>query len=66
MQGAGFPVGLVYWPGGTIEDWGPPDTGLNPCNETVQANLVRVCLCAGAPCTAAAACPERPAAHAAA
>lgn len=43
MQGSSFIVGLAFWPGGTVEDWGPPDdTGLHPCNTTVQANLVRV------------------------
>jgi hypothetical protein len=43
-QGSGLTVGLVYWPGGTLEDWGSPDAGLNPCNTTTQANLVRMML----------------------
>lgn len=40
MQGDPFPVGLVYWPGGLEQHWGSPETGLNPCNPDVQANLV--------------------------
>lgn len=40
MQGSPLVVGLVYWPGGMLSDWGTPEAGLNPCNETVQANLV--------------------------
>ncbi|KIZ06344.1 hypothetical protein MNEG_1608 [Monoraphidium neglectum] len=38
-SGAGFVVGLAFWPGGTSADWGDPDTGLQPCNETHRANL---------------------------
>ena len=44
MQGRGFYVGLAFWPGGTVEDWGPAydsDTqefGLNPCNTTNDYN----------------------------
>lgn len=41
VQGAPIVVGLVYWPGALLTDWGAPDTGLNPCNSEVQANLVR-------------------------
>jgi hypothetical protein len=40
LQGAPIVVGLVYWPGGLLSDWGDPETGLNPCNSEVQANLV--------------------------
>lgn len=40
LQGSPIVVGLAYWPGGLIEEWGDPTTGLNPCNQTVQANLV--------------------------
>ena len=39
-QGSSFTVGLAYWPGGTLEAWGAPSGGLDPCNATVQANLV--------------------------
>lgn len=40
QQGSPIVLGLAYWPGGLISDWGDPTTGLNPCNSTVQANLV--------------------------
>eukprot|EP00892_Ulva_mutabilis_P004033 jgi/Ulvmu1/2000/UM012_0163.1 len=28
----GFVIGLAYWPGGTVEDWGNSSAGLNPCS----------------------------------
>uniref|UniRef100_A0A383W183 Pherophorin domain-containing protein n=1 Tax=Tetradesmus obliquus TaxID=3088 RepID=A0A383W183_TETOB len=34
-----FSIGLVYWPGGLETDWGSPETGLQPCDPAVQANL---------------------------
>lgn len=40
-SGAGFTVGLAFWPGGTEADWGDPITGVQPCNAYQQANLVR-------------------------
>lgn len=36
-QGAGFYLGLAFWPGGTLDDWGPAidsetiSPGLSPC-----------------------------------
>lgn len=44
LQGQPLIVGLAFWPGGTEADWGPgnPDlSGLNPCNASHHANLVR-------------------------
>jgi hypothetical protein len=44
LQGQPFVIGLAWWPGGTEEDWGPGNpatTGLQLCNATVQAQLVR-------------------------
>ena len=39
MQGSGFFLGLAFWPGGAVEDWGVYDAasgqyGLHPCNVT--------------------------------
>ena len=31
LQDKGFPIGLAYWPGGTVEDWGNATAGLQPC-----------------------------------
>lgn len=32
VKDEGFPIGLAYWPGGTIEDWGnATDSTKNPC-----------------------------------
>ena len=37
-------MGVAFWPGGTIQDWGPVFdtaanyTGLNPCESTAQYN----------------------------
>lgn len=56
VQGGGFYIGLAFWPGGTVGDWGPAidaDTtvpGLSPClitsyngtNTTHQQYLVRL------------------------
>lgn len=28
----GFVIGLAYWPGGTVADWGNSSKGLNPCS----------------------------------
>lgn len=43
MQGAGaaFTVGLAFWPGGRLEDWGDPLNGYHPCNLKHRADLVR-------------------------
>lgn len=30
-QGKGFVIGLAYWPGGSIADWGNASAGLHPC-----------------------------------
>ena len=44
VQGSGFYVGVAFWPGGTIEDWGPVYnsaanyTGLSPCESTAEYN----------------------------
>lgn len=53
--GDAFVVGIALWPGGTGDDWGPPESGLNPCNATDRANLV------GGGCTHA--CPPAAPAH---
>jgi len=40
MQSSGFFVGLAFWPGGSVEDWGAVyntttnEFGLQPCNNT--------------------------------
>lgn len=44
MQGGGFYVGVAFWAGGTIEDWGPVYdsatnyTGLSPCGSGTEYN----------------------------
>ncbi len=44
VQGSGFYVGVAFWPGGTIEDWGPVFnaaanyTGLSPCESKAEYN----------------------------
>lgn len=44
LQGKGFYVGVAFWPGGTIEDWGPVYqsatnyTGPNPCLSGTEYN----------------------------
>ena len=49
VQGRGFYIGLSFWPGGTIEDWGPvlnettQQLGLQPClNATQYINSTNV------------------------
>ena len=44
VQGGGFYVGVAFWAGGSIEDWGPVHdsttnfTGLSPCENSVKYN----------------------------
>ena len=44
LQGKGFYVGVAFWPGGTIEDWGPVYqratnySGPNPCLSSTEYN----------------------------
>lgn len=33
VKDKGFPIGLAYWPGGTVEDWGNSSAGLSPCRD---------------------------------
>ena len=49
VQGRGFYVGLSFWPGGTIDDWGPvlnettQQLGLQPClNATAYTNATNI------------------------
>jgi hypothetical protein len=34
-------VGIAYWPGAVPDVWGDENTGINPCNAALRANLVR-------------------------
>jgi hypothetical protein len=44
VQGDGFYVGVAFWPGGSINDWGPVHnatlnyTGLTPCESAAEYN----------------------------
>jgi hypothetical protein len=33
-------VGIAYWPGAVPDVWGDENTGINPCNAAMRANLV--------------------------